>query len=313
MSETKKTFAAGLSLLAALIVLSASTASGVVGGAFTEISGNIETPEPTPVEPRILIPHKLEGFLTFPVKARAVLVKDKDTGTVLLEKNPQVELPIASLTKLMTALVVAKRLELDEAVTVTPADTKVAPYRVGLLAGEQILVKDLLKAMLVSSANDAAMSLARAAGPGIEAFVAEMNNEAKLLGMKKTSFANPVGFDDRRQYSTAEDLSILVEEFLHNPDLLAMTSLRYTAIFSVDGKYGHDITSTNKLLAYQNVLGLKTGYTAEARGNLILLVDADNDLSERRPQYYSIVLGSFDREQETENIMSWIEKNYVWK
>lgn len=247
------------------------------------------------------------------LSARAALVEDRGSHTVLYEKNAQAVVPIASLTKLMTAVVASELTSPDEVVSILPADIETPEYRTGLVAGERIRVGDLLKAMLVSSANDAALALARYSGGTVEQFVAEMNDEAKTLGMNHTQFSNPVGFDDAGHFSTADDLSKLVEKFLANQALTEIVKTKQVTVASVDGQYRHDLETTNKLmLKYSDVVGLKTGYTAEAKGNLIILVDLTQSGDPGQIQYYSIVLGSNNREAETEKVMQWVQENFQW-
>lgn len=253
------------------------------------------------------------GLLPAPeLSARAVLVKEPRDPQPLYRKNPHLVLPIASLTKLMTAIVVYKHASLDDVVKIDAADLGTESYLAGLVAGEKIRIRDLLQAMLVSSANDATLALARAVGGTTEQFVAEMNEEAKALGMNETRFSNPIGFDAAGHYSTVSDLSRLVDEFLQYPELSAFVREKSAVLTSVDGRIRHRISTTNKLLLkYSDVIGLKTGYTAEAKGNLIILVAAD-DTSQAPALYYSIILGSDNREQESEKIMSWVKDNFEW-
>lgn len=241
------------------------------------------------------------------ISATSVLVRDFSSGIVLLEKDADAVLPVASLAKLMTAIVAAKRVDLDGVVEIQAQDVRVSPDRVGLKPGEKILARDLVKAMLIASANDAAMALASYAGGGVENFVAAMNAEAARLDMRDTVFINPVGFDDKDQHSSAQDLSKLVQEFLNYPELVAIAGIRQETVASVDKKYQHRLETTNRLLGtHPEIVGLKTGYTTEARGNLIILA--------REPgAWYSILLGSDDREGETEKIFNWVKDNFVWR
>ena len=281
-----------------------------VAGAHTEMRGVLPIVQSqSPLEPQPQdqpVPELL---------ARAVLVRDHNSGDVLYEKNPDERVPIASLTKLMTAILVAKHLSLAEPVEIAAPDLRVPEDRAGLVGGEVITVQDLLKAMLISSANDASMALARHSGgtDGAVAFVEAMNRQARALNMKDTSFANPVGFDHEDHFSTARDLALLVEEFFHYPELLEIVKQKEATIKSLDGKYAHTLLTTNRLmLVHPEILGLKTGFTTEAKGNLIIFVQ-DGSLASRPVQYYSIILGSPDREAETEKIFRWVRKNFIWQ
>lgn len=275
-----------------------------VGGAFAEGRNPAQFPLAKDQEKGLLVPKN--EFAKPILSARSALVKGLGDGEILYEKNPDLSLPIASVTKLMTAMVVEKLAPLDEIVEITPADLDTEAYRANLVSGERIRVRELLKAMLISSANDATLALARGTAGSIEQFVREMNKEASSLGMSSTAFTNPVGFDDAGHYSTAADLSLLVEEFLLHPELLEVVRQKEVEISSVDGLYRHQLRTTNKLiLKHGEVVGLKTGYTSEAKGNLIILVDGLHP-------YYSIILGSPNREAETEKLMNWIGESFRW-
>lgn len=247
------------------------------------------------------------------LSAKALLVRDVRSGVTMLEKNSSSRLPIASLTKLMTALVVMEKSSLDEEVEIKNSDLAVPAYRIDFSPREILTVRDLLTAMLVSSANDAALSLARHTMGSTANFVKAMNDKAGDLRMASTSFSNPVGFDDQEHYSTASDLSRLVEEFMNHGDLMDIVKMKSAVVSSVSGKQKIKLYSTNKLLLDRpEVIGLKTGYTAEAGGSLIILVNIGSE-SAPLAQYYSIMLGSDDREKETALIIKWIEDNFLWK
>lgn len=246
---------------------------------------------------------KQEPVSPLNLSARSALVRDRASGMVLYEKHPEISIAPASLTKLMTAIVAVNNVDLEEIVQIVPEDLEVSEYRTGFSAGEKITIHDLLKAMLIASANDAAKAVARTVGGTEENFVGYMNRKAKILGMRETAFRNPVGFDEPGHFSTASNLARLVEEFLNYPELLEIVKTKETDIFSFDRKARHRLITTNKLMKiYSEVLGLKTGYTSEAKGNLIILTDT----------YYSIALGSSAREQETEKIMQWLKDNWIW-
>ncbi|KKW29424.1 MAG: hypothetical protein A3K06_02210 [Candidatus Doudnabacteria bacterium RIFCSPHIGHO2_01_52_17] len=285
---------------------------GRVGGATIASSFTQQLPiAPDRVVPKAPTPLADELDVSIAgLSARAILVKDPVSGYVLFEKGVQTQLPIASLTKLMTAMVVNRRISSDEIVQVEAEDVQTPTYRADLVPGEQIRVGDLLKAMLISSANDAALALARHGGGSVEAFVAEMNQEAARLGMGDTNFQNPVGFDHPAHFSTAADMSLLVSEFLRYPELVNIVGTKQDVVYSVDARRAHELVTTNQLMMlYDEVVGLKTGYTAEAKGNLIILVDQP---SRSGLEYFSIILGSDNREAETEAIMNWARKSFQW-
>lgn len=299
--ETKKYFLI-LAVVTGLVVLfpSLPRQQSEVSGAFAENS----TALPLAPDRSVSVPEARDQVTSLEIGAAAAWVKDLGSGTVLYDKHSRKPLPVASLTKLMTALVAEEHLAPDDTVRITTTDLQVPEGKAGFVAGEELLVQDLLAAMLVASANDAAMALARASSGSATDFVAAMNQKAASLGMTETAFRNPVGLDEAGHFSTARDLGLLTEEFLRHPALVQMSGRKSQIITDTSGKYSHDLITTNKLLEKDGVVGLKTGYTTEAKGNLILLVE--------KPLVYSIVLGSDNREEESERVLSWIRENFTW-
>lgn len=277
---------------------------GSVEGIFVESSPDLPT-----VDDRAFLVPQTNRDIEYPsLSARSVLVKDRDTRITLLDQDSQDSLPIASLTKLMSAIVVYKASRLDEVVKIESQDVAVPTYRVDLVPGERISVHALLKAMLIPSGNDAAMALARHSGKTVPGFVKMMNAEAQRLGMNGTMFANPVGLDDPDNYSTAADMYLLVKEFEQYPELVTITGTKETSVSSIDGSLNHHLVTSNKLLGvYPGVSGIKTGFTTEAKGNLILSVN-DGGYG-----YEVILIGSEDRENDGARIIDWVNRSYKWQ
>ena len=281
-----------------------------------EVAGTVTVSPPifpTAERVEIKVPTTTDAEMPPEIGARAVLVQDFRSRRTLFSKNSDEKLPTASLTKLVTSLVALKTLSPEESITITESDVNVPLPRANLRPGERWTVEDLVTASLVASANDAAQALARAGGKGsTAAFVKSMNEFAAELGMHDTSFTNPEGFDNDLHYSTASDLSLLVFEFLQHAELAAIVREKKATIGPVGGGRSVTLTTTNKLLLeHEEVLGIKTGYTTKARGNLILLLD-ELDGGER-VQYFSIILGSNAREDESEKILNWVRQNVVWQ
>ncbi len=285
--------------------LSKKPVLGTVGGATLAVE-NKEVPNVVSTANLPIPPLLSSSSTTLELQARAVLAKDWTTGATLFEQHSTERAPIASLTKLMTALIVYKNFSLDEQVKITNEDLDTPPYRASLQPGDVFSVRSLLQAMLIASANDATLTLARYGGGGtVQSFVELMNREAISLGMFQTQFSNPLGLDDLLHYSTAHDLALLVEEFLKFPELVEITATREAVIHTVDGRTSHTLITTNKLMkSNPEIHGLKTGYTTEAKGNLIVFVSP--------PGYFSIVLGSQNREKDTEQLYNWIKASYIW-
>lgn len=244
------------------------------------------------------------------IDAKAAALFDVKSGRFLFSQNINQRLPIASITKLMSAIVVLENLNLDQVFTVTVENINVDGNGADLYKNEQLKVADLLKIMLVKSSNDAALTLAFGAQKlGID-FVAKMNEKAKELGMFNTKFTDPAGLDDQEAFSTASDLVKLVS-YAHRYELISSTLREPMAdVRSLDGKINHHLISTDQLLG--RIAGIiigKTGYTDSALGTMVLEVKLDkigNGL-------ISVVLGTADRFGETIKLIEWGKKAYSWK
>ena len=244
---------------------------------------------------------------SFPIlSAQAALAIDLDSGVSLYEKNPETPMLPASTTKIMTALVAMDYYPPETVLTV--GKIRVEGQKMGLVFGEKIKVKDLLLGLLVYSANDAAEVLAQNFPGGKEMFVLAMNLKAKELGLKKTHFTNPTGLDGENHVSTAKDLIRLADYAMQKKDFAKMVGIKETVVKSVDGKIKHRLANINQLLGeVPGVLGVKTGWTENARENLVTYLEKDG----RR--LLIVVLGSQDRFGETKELIDWIFGNYEWK
>jgi serine-type D-Ala-D-Ala carboxypeptidase (penicillin-binding protein 5/6) len=239
----------------------------------------VETPPPTPVPPD----GKPSPFVTDlktpepssrppSLSAPAAVLADLDTGQILLSKGADERRPIASLTKLMTALLVLERSELDDVVTVSGrAAPSVSGYHgseLDLRPGEHISVDLLLHGLLIQSSNDAAIALAEHVAGSVDRFVGLMNRRGNRLGMTDTRFSSPNGLDDAG-YSTAADLLLLTEAAYEHRPFARIVQTKFFEIPSPQGP-AREITNRNVLLwLYQGMLGVKTGYTVGARFCLV--------------------------------------------
>jgi D-alanyl-D-alanine carboxypeptidase (penicillin-binding protein 5/6) len=209
------------------------------------------------------------GSQTRPViKAAALYMVELKSGRVLLEKNSTRRLPPASLTKIMTALVALDAAPLQEVVKID-GRSLVHHSSYNFRSGEEFLLRDLLTAMLVASANDACEAVAWHIGGDEKRFVGMMNERAGKLGLKNTHFANPCGFDAPGHYSTATDLANLTKQALQQPFFSMMVRTLARDITTVDGARKLSLRSTNELLIDPDVNGVKTGYTSKAGRCLI--------------------------------------------
>jgi len=202
------------------------------------------------------------------IKASALYMVELKSGRILLEQNATRRLPPASLTKIMTALIALESAPLHEVVNV---DRRALLHRssLKLRPGEQFLLRDLLTAMLVTSANDACVAIAWHVGGDADRFVTMMNERVRALGLENTHFTNACGFDAPGHYSTAADLARLTEQALQVPFFAMMVRTVVRDIATVDGKRQVQLHSTNELLLDPDVNGVKTGYTSKAGRCLI--------------------------------------------
>lgn len=241
-----------------------------------------------------------------PLSAKAVFVKDLTTGTILYQKNANDRLPIASTTKIMTALVASSYFKPNSDLKVD-SGSNIPGSKVGLYKGEDLSFRSLLFGMLLNSGNDAAYAISENYPGGILGFVSAMNKKAQDLNLTNTHFENPAGFDSPNHFSSAKDLSIITEEALIDPQLARIFATKQTYIVSLDKKYTHNLANLNKLLStVKGVLGVKTGYTDVAKENLVTLVDRDNH------KILTVVLGSDDRFGESTNLIEWVYSNFTW-
>ncbi len=249
----------------------------------------------------------LNQSVSFPVlSAQAALVVDLDSGISLYEKDPDKTLLPASTTKIMTALVAMDNYSEDQVLGV--ADEKIEGQKMGLKKGEQITVRDLLYGLLVYSANDAAEVLAKSFNGGRDAFIAAMNEKAEELSLTNTKFTNPSGLDGENHVSTARDLIRISEVAMKNPEFAKIVGTKTMVVRSIDGKISHYLTNINELLGkIPGVLGVKTGWTENARENLVTYVNRDNH------KIMIAVLGSQDRFGETKELIDWVYTNYSWQ
>lgn len=198
---------------------------------------------------------------TIPLQSKAAVVLDTEKGEVLFEKNIEEELPIASLTKLMSALtLLGTDPELDHTITITPADAT-SPGNAELRVGEMVTLRDLLHASLMNSSNRATRALARASGLSHHQFAERMNRKARELGLSRSFFCEPTGLDGQNR-SSALDCARLLYAALQDSTIRSIAGKTFYEFNSLDQwKRRHRIGSTSKLLfSSLNVKGGKTGY-----------------------------------------------------
>jgi D-alanyl-D-alanine carboxypeptidase len=232
--------------------------------------------------------------------AVSVLVYDLDSGRELMTKAARLPVSPASLAKLMTALLVFEQNRLEEQVTILQEDL-VGEAAMGLSEGEELRVEELLWGLLIPSGNDAAMALARHHSGQVEDFVRHMNLRAGDLGMHRTQFHNPSGFDADGQVSSAQDLLTLVRRLWEYPLFRQIVGTPSATVAS------HELQTTNRLLgAYPGVNGVKTGTTLQSGQSLIV------GLEQNGHQLFAVVLGSLDRYHDVRLVLQAVQGNYSW-
>ncbi len=270
-------------------------------GVSTQIRGE-------PEEVGDLLVEKISEPNVEEVNAKSFLVFDLAGGQVLLAKNSKIRLGIASLTKLMTALVAYEHGDLNKSFIVEGKDTSNINPVLDLAAGDEVLALDIFNAMLVGSSNDAALALSNfvATSTG-QNFVDLMNAEAKTLGMNSSHFSNALGFDSYYNYSTAEDLKILISK---TQKLAAFSNLGRRNSYEFLGKFRlrYFAPATNKLIqANSDMSAIKTGYTAGSLGAMATKLQVGNR------DIVILVLGSKDREGDTLKLKDAISKSFKFQ
>ena len=230
---------------------------------------------------------------------------------ILSEKNSEEMIPIASLTKLMTAVIVLENYNLDDITTISKSAFEAFGSAGGLKIGERISIKDLLYVTLIESSNDGAEALAEKIGRST--FVFKMNEKASQLKMDNTRFFNPTGLDsDKDNLSTTNDLKKLVVYILENHSLITeILSLSEKELTSESGVY-HLIENTNILLKENDIyLWGKTGYTLNANGCIILILK-NFSINSDNGYVINIITGANDRFKEARKLEEWLEESFIW-
>ncbi len=252
------------------------------------------------------------------IAAKGVVVLSED-GKILYQKNIDKKLPIASLTKVMSAVVVLENIDDDEIITVTKDVIEKTDGIAGRFKyNEKLKAGDLLKIMLVISSNDAAAAFEdyfKSKGMNL---VELMNEKAKEFDLKNTNFSNPVGFDDEENYSTAYDYALFITKILDNEKLWNILSIKNELIKSENPEIPNRRLISSDKLAFRNIDGLfggKTGYTSEAGGCLMVGFAVEGENGRKGARLISVVLGASDtqsRFDETEKLIRWVKEAYIF-
>lgn len=239
------------------------------------------------------------------VTAKAVVIMDKDSKTVLFSKNPNLLFSMASTTKIMTALVALDYYKMNDILTIKTE--KVEGVNVGFGIGEQLFFEDILYAMLLPSGNDAALALAQNYPGGEEGFIKKMNEKAKELHLVNTNFADSIGLEDSRDYTTPLDLARLSSLALESK---IFTQIVGTKTFEISNLAGdkYVLKNLNKLLGVQGVNGVKTGTTEEA-GQVLVTSKIEIDANGKKHALIIVVMNSLDRFWDTSKLLYLLSGN----
>lgn len=234
------------------------------------------------------------------ITAKSALIYDLKDQKVLFSKNPRERLPMASLTKIMTAIVAIESLKKDDQYIVAGGDL-VGENSMGLSLGEKLSLEELLYGLILTSANDAAETIAGNFPKGRAQFIIAMNNKTKALGLSETHFTNPTGLEgDGDQYTTAYDLLVMTNYALKLPLFeRVVRTVNYGIPYSEDHKEFYLENETNLLTSYPGVVGVKDGYTPEA--GLCLATY----LNYKGHKIIGILLGSDNRRQEMKDLLDY--------
>ncbi len=259
------------------------------------------------------IPFKVSAEAKFPIlktsfvpqiSAKGAIIMDADSKVVLYSKNPDLRFSTASTAKIMTAITALAFFKPGDILTVREASSEGS--FIGLQQGEKMTFENLLYAMLLPSANDAALAISQNYPGGETAFMAKMNENAKLFKLFNTHYEDPAGLEDPGDYTTPFDLARLASFAVKNEEFKKIVATKEKIITDVSGYNVYDLKNLNILLGVDGVDGVKTGYTQEAGEVLVTSVD------EKGKTIIIVVMGSKDRFADTEKLLDLVSNNLTY-
>lgn len=242
------------------------------------------------------------------ISAKSTYVVNLTTNTLLMSKNPDLRTPVGSVQKIVTGMVTLDHLDPNSYTTISKYAASKTPDSMGLYPGEKLTITQLLYGLILVSGNDAAVALAEAASGSEAAFVKEMNKKAAELGLNNTRFVNPNGLDEGFQYSSAFDIAAISVKLIRDYPLLAKIAATReitfpSAVTEVENHKDYVLVNNSPTLNLEGYLGIKPGYTPEARLCLVTLVQRGNH------QFLIVVLGSEDRKGDSEVLLQFAQNN----
>jgi len=239
------------------------------------------------------------------ISAQGAIILDRDSLVTLYEKNPNLRFSPASTTKIMTALVALDHYSMNDVLNIY--DDGVNGATINLAKNEKFRFEDLLYAMMLPSANEAAKAIADNYPGGEKAFVAQMNKKAEELGLKNTHFEDPIGLTDDKDYTTPIELAKLANIAMQNVDVRKVVGTKNKIITNTAGKE-YELNNLNVLLDIPGVNGVKTGFTQEAGQVLVtstLVPGTDKEL-------ILVVMQSQDRFGDSEVLLNFLDNNVTY-
>lgn len=240
---------------------------------------------------------------------------DADSKIIMYGRGTRDRVAIASITKVMTAIITLENGDIKKEVDINASDINVTGSKLGLVKGERITTENLLRGLLVKSGNDCAKALARTTFNNADAFINRMNQKAKELGLEDTKYLDPHGLS-QDAFSSAYDQAILFSYALKNDEFKKIISTSETTITSTDGQYNHQIKNSNRLLTdemhFDGIIGGKTGFTFEAGHSLASAAQRDGHT------LISVVLKTKSNAleasaEESNKLLSWGFDNFSWQ
>jgi D-alanyl-D-alanine carboxypeptidase (penicillin-binding protein 5/6) len=238
------------------------------------------------------------------ISAKEAIIMDADSKVVLYAKNPNVRSSTASTAKIMTALTALDYFKLNDILTVKEATADGSVL--GLLQGENMSFENMLYAMLLPSANDAALAISQNYPGGEAAFVSKMNEKAKLFELNNTHYADPAGLIDEGDYTTPFDMARLASFAMQNPEFRKIVGSKEQIIVDASGNNVYDLKNLNILLGQDGVNGVKTGYTEEAGQVLV------TSKEEKGKTVIIVVMDSQDRFADTQTLLDLVSNNLTY-
>ena len=251
----------------------------------------------TPLHPYPIIQQAEAPVIT----AKAAIIVDSDSQVIVYAKNQDLRFSMASTTKIMTALTSLDHYSQDSILTVKRPH--VDGSGLGLAMGEQFHYSDLLYAMMLPSANDAAQTIADNYPGGANAFIAKMNEKAQSLHLSNTHFSDAMGLDDDGDYTTVVDMSRLASRAIQNPIFAQVVDTKYKTISDISGTMHYPLTNLNELLGTNGVTGIKTG-TTEGAGEVLVTSTVKDGHT-----YIVVVMYSTNRFADTSVLLNYIQNN----